>query len=219
VDNQDKKQFKELFDATSEYYQKEPLSKMALQIYFSGLEQYSIDQIQSGIGKHITNQKNGQFYPKVPDIIRCIEGGELTTDQILAMARLKQCPLGVLCSIQIGSWDLDNQTDMFYLKQRAEECIALLPGWKQKALAGTYDDHEISIMIKHEVDPRAPLMPGLPPNNPQTVKAITQRINEVVETDKHKYLIGPANKPEDLEDCPRGREEVSKFLEKCMEDL
>lgn len=189
MNDQDKHAFKELMNATSEYYQRDPLSKMALQIYFTALSRFSIEQIQEAISLHI-QRKGGEFYPKASDVIKILEGGDLTHDQIISEARLKRTPLGILCRIKIGSWDLENQTDMFYLKQRAEECLALLPEWKSRALGGEYTDHEISIMLKHGVSPAAPFHGGLPA--PAGAQQIRNRAHLIEKTPRHKRLMEPA---------------------------
>ena len=188
MNDQDKKRFQEAFNALSEYYQqKENLSKPALQIYFAALQRFDFDQVQWAISKHVQSASNGQFYPKVADIIRIIEGGDITTDQVLAAARTCDTPLGLLCRIQIGSWDLKNQTDMFYLKQRAEECLHLLTEWKARAISGDYSDHEISMMLKHNINPCQPFYTGLPA--PSNSGQIVSRVSQIVQTERHKFLL------------------------------
>lgn len=213
MDDSNKLEFKELMDATSEYYQKDRLSKMALQIYFSALSRFTIDQVQEAISLHIQDSKSGQFYPKAVDIIRHLEGGDLTTDKVISEARLKRTPLGVLCAIQIGSWDLKNQADMFYLKQRAEECLQLLPSWKSRALAGEYTDHELSIMLKHDVNPAAPFQAGLPA--PECASQIAKRASTIAETPLHQFLL---EKPFEGENDKTAVADPSvvKFIEKQM---
>lgn len=211
----DKKRFQEAFNALSEYYQRDSLSKAALQIYFSALHMYEFDQVQWAVSKHVQNHENGQYYPKVADIVRIIEGGEITSDQVLAAARLADTPMGILCRIHIGTWDLKNQTDMFYLRQRAEECLHLMPEWKARALAGDYTDHEISIMIKHGVNPCAPFSTGLP--SPASAGAITKRVFQIVQTDRHKFLL---EKPEEIDTTEplQMSSEVKGFLNQVIDD-
>lgn len=187
MDDSNKHEFRDLINATSEYYRQDNLSTMAMRMHFAALQKYSIDQIQTAISKHIQSQKHGQFFPKAADIIRMIEGGEITADNVIAAARLKETPFGILCRIHIGHYDLEHNTDMFYLKQRAEECLQKLPGWKARAQAGEYTDHEISIMIKHQVDPVRPFINGLPA--PRDAAGLRLRVQEVSNTQKHRYLL------------------------------
>jgi|GEM_PF-2569597 len=211
--DQDKKAFKELMDATSEYYQREPLSKMALQMYFAALSHLSFEQVREAINIHV-QRKGGQFYPKASDIIAILEGGEVTHDQIIAEARLKRTPFGVLCAIEIGSWDLHNQTDMFYLKQRAEECLQLLPEWKARALAGEYTDHEISIMLKHGVDPVSPFQMGLPA--PVCAPALAARAQQVAETPRHRFLLEAPHQEQEGDKALVPHESVKQFIAEAM---
>lgn len=170
MNDSDVEGFMQALDALSAYYQKEPLPEMAAKIYFRGLAGYSLEQVSFAINKHIQDSEAGSFYPKVADLVKHLEGGSLTADQIISMARLKKNPLGILCRIHIGHWDLEHQTDMFYLKQRAEECLQMLPEWKAKASRGDFSDHQLAIMVKHGVNPCAPLYEGLAaPANQQEI--------------------------------------------------
>ena len=208
----DKQQFKEVLDGMCEMYQKDKLSKMALQLYFGSLEKYSIDQVMGAISQHVTDPKHGTFLPKVADIVRHIEGGEITTDEVLSAARLKSTPFGILCRIQIGTYDLEHQTDMFYLKQRAQECLDLLPEWKRKAADGDYTDHEVSIMLKHSVSPCAPFRAGL--QSPKNLPLLQSRVNEIVKTDRYKFLIEAPYKEEDGDKLLIVDSSVKDFLSK-----
>jgi hypothetical protein len=153
MNNSDKANFKVLFDSLADYYQKDRLDKTVINIYFKAVQQFTFLSLRQAASKHISNVKSGQYFPKVSDLIKHIEGGEITTDFIIAAARTCNTPLGILSSIHIGSWDLNNQNH-FYLQQRASECLSLLPQWKVKMDSGKYSDHEISVMLKYDVSPK-----------------------------------------------------------------
>jgi uncharacterized protein YdaU (DUF1376 family) len=163
VDNSERAIFAQFMDTISDYYQKPKLDNHILEIYFNGLATYTFDQVKESVSKHMGDPKSGQFMPKIADIKKHIEGGEMTTDNVLAAAREPRTPFGVLCRIQIGTWDLNHQSDMFYLKQRAQECLDKLPEWREKAVNGGYTDHEIRSMLKHHVNPERPFHSGLVP--------------------------------------------------------
>ena len=206
----DRGQFKALLDGLCEAYDKDKMSKMALQIYFEAMRRFDIDQVLTAASAHLADPKHGTFFPKVADLIRQIEGGEVTTDHVIAAARAKSTPFGILCRIQIGTFDLDNQTDMFYLKQRAQECLDLLPEWKARAAAGEYTDHEISIMIKHEVDPTGSFDNGL--DRPANVPLLTSRINQIVQTPRHKFLLEPPHEEAEGDKLLEVDDSVRNFL-------
>lgn len=212
MDDSNKREFKELMDGLSEYYQREKLSAPALQIYFAAMARFTLTQIKWAITRHVQDPSTGQFYPKVADVVRLVEGGDITTDEILAEARLAKTPLGILCRIQIGTWDLTYQTDMRYLKQRAEECLYLLPEWKRKAATGDYTDHEISIMLKHGVDPVASLYEGLPP--PSNRQALAARAKEIEQTPRHQFLLEKIEEEADKD--VKMDPEVAKFIAEEM---
>lgn len=189
MDSVDGAKFLALINVTSDYYKKPPLSDPAVRIYFNALEPYGYKQVEHAIGKHIS-ATNGGWMPMVSDIIRHIDGGQITSDQVIAAARLKETPLGVLCAIQIGSFDLNSTADMFYLRQRAEECIQKMPEWKHRGLMGAYSEHEVSIMLKHHVSPLGPFSKGLP--QPGTKSALAERVARIKGSKRHKFLLGNA---------------------------
>jgi len=189
----DKKGFKALMVGLVEYYRssnpkQETLSNVALQIYFGALQRFTLEQIGDAVSAHLADTKEGQFFPKVANLVKHIEGGEITADMIIAAAKLADTPLGCLARIQIGSWDLDNQ-DGFYLRQRAAECLQLLPRWKIKAAGGDYSDHEVSVMLKYSVNPAAPFAFGLAA--PENASALLKRAEKIAQSDRHLRFIEP----------------------------
>jgi len=212
MDNRDKPAFQELMNATCEYYQKPVFSNIALKIYFSGLARFEYQQVEDAISSHISDGPNGQFLPKVVDLVKLIEGGTLTTDEILAAARLCETPLGVLSRVVIGSYDLKNCTDMFYLKQRAEECVQHLPRWK----LGEYTQHEISMMIKHDIDPTKPLFKGI--QRPKHHKLIEQYANDIKTTGRHLKLVAPPEENYLVEPTEEQKKNMLDTLKRIMDD-
>jgi hypothetical protein len=162
MDNADKQDFKETFDGLSEYYQqKAKLTPMALRMYWAGLEDYTLDQVQTAATLHMRDSNGGQFYPKVADFVKQIEGGAITPDMVVSAAKLAKTPFGVMCAMHIGSWDL-RSADAFQLRQQAQECLDLLPEWKAKASEGAYTQREIEVLAKYGVNPIQPFREGLP---------------------------------------------------------
>ena len=68
-----KQRFAAAMTSLAEYYGKE-LSSGVLALYWQGLSQFSIDEIESAIGLHLQSPDSGQWMPKIADIIRMIEG-------------------------------------------------------------------------------------------------------------------------------------------------
>lgn len=169
-------------DGVSEVYNPDKkLSITAFQIYFNALMPYSYEQIECAVGEHIRDTSNGTFYPKVADIIRHIEGGAMTADEVIGAARAAKTPLGILCRIFIGTYDLEKQKDPFITKAKADECLQYIDEWKKRGALGQYTDHEISIMLKHEVSPAAPFNSGLaPPANRIELEHRSNRIKETL---------------------------------------
>lgn len=191
----DKKNFKALFDELAQVYNRSALSNGAMKIYFNALAEYSFEQIRAGCNKHLTTAGE-RFFPLPADVIRHMDGGKPTADEVIAAAKLADTPLGILCRIQIGTWDLNHQQDG-YLRQRAHECLFQLDEWASRAQRAQYSDHEISIMLKHGVDPTARFFRGLAkPENPEAVMARAERI---AGTKRHQFLIEKPHQPDSSE--------------------
>ena len=182
--NSDKAKFKELFDALSELYgQKEKPSTLILQMSFAALERYTFAEVSGAASQHITKSK---FFPGPADLVEILEGKTIKAEHVLASARLAKTPMGILARIHIGTHALSTQNS-FYLADRAEECLQLMREWEARALRGDYSDHEISIMLKHDVNPAAPFAFGLA--QPVNAQHLAVRAEAVRKTPRHAFLI------------------------------
>ena len=65
----DKVKFQEIMLGCGEIYNRE-ITKPLLSIYFSALNDLSIEQVITSVGAHIKDTKHGGFFPKPCDIIR-----------------------------------------------------------------------------------------------------------------------------------------------------
>ena len=80
-----KVRFAKALSALAEYYGRE-LSDGVIALYWQGLSQYSIADIEAAIGRHLQNPDTGQWMPKIADIVRMIDG---TTQSAAALAWAK----------------------------------------------------------------------------------------------------------------------------------
>lgn len=187
-DKQTMIEFGQMFDGLSEYYQKDKLSKMALRLYWEPLKRFEFSQITAAITAHTQNPDGGQFYPKVSDIIGYIDGCKPTASEVIAMARLKNCPFGIIARIIIGTRDL-NDGDHFYLVDRANEILSQYDQIKARCAIGEYSDHEISIMLKHDIHPTAPFLPNISAPPEQVQKLLIQKADIIKNTPRHLELV------------------------------
>lgn len=74
--------FAKAVSVLAEYYSRE-LSEAVIGLYWQGLQQYPIDDIEAAIGRHLQNPDSGQYMPKIADIVRMIDG---TTQSASAIA-------------------------------------------------------------------------------------------------------------------------------------
>ena len=213
MDINDRAEFRGFIDGLCAAYGRDKLPMMAVQIYFDALSKYPLSNVMAAASAHLTDVERGTFFPKVADIVRGIEGGTVTTDNVISQARLANTPMGVLCRIQIGSFDLNNQTDMFYLKQRAQECIDLIPEWKARAAMGDYSDHEISMMIKHDVSPTDSFTLGMVPAHN---KALAHRAGIIKSSEQHKLALVELHEQTDDDKKEGIHEDVAKRLREIV---
>ena len=68
-----KKRFAMALSALAEYYSRE-LSDGVIALYWQGLSNFSIADIEAAIGRHIQNPDSGMWMPKIADIVRMIDG-------------------------------------------------------------------------------------------------------------------------------------------------
>ena len=179
----------EVLDGLSDVYNRPPLGVNGVKIYASMLSGYSIEQLGYAFEMHQKDPKEGAFFPKPANLLKHLEGDLVSEDEVIAMARLADTPLGILCRIHIGTFDLDNSADHFYLKSRASECLALLGGWKERAKNGDFSDHEMQIMLKHKVNPSSPFYIGLA--SPKCSNDINTKAKQVYNSEEFKALTAP----------------------------
>lgn len=183
----DKNHFKSIITMAAIPFDKKVTPEL-LKVYWMTLGEYSNEALDQALEKHLKDPQHGSFFPKPADFIRHLEGGKIGADEILAMARNPKTPLGCLARIKIGHWDLENQNE-FYLKDRARECLVDLEEWRKRATAGEYTDHEISVMLKYEVNPAQPFALGVAA--PADAQALLSRAEEIKQSPRHLAFIEP----------------------------
>ena len=70
---QDYDEFDETIVAVGEQYSKS-LSEGVKMLYWQGLIDYDLKAVQQALYRHIRNPDNGQFMPKVADVIKMLQG-------------------------------------------------------------------------------------------------------------------------------------------------
>lgn len=115
-----------------QYTQLKNSSTKSMMVDYESLKMFTISQLLIAYNAHRAGERSS-FPPTPGNLIEHLQGDNQmpTPDQIIAAARLKKTPLGVLAAIQIGSYDLESQ-DAFYLRQRAHEVLQQLGEWKNK---------------------------------------------------------------------------------------
>jgi hypothetical protein len=106
--------------------------------------------------------KKSQFMPKASDLIKNIEGDQITNEKIIGSARLPVDALGCLARMHIGKHDLDHMNS-FQLNERAEEFKQLIPEIKQRLRSGKIKFKEAAIMKSFGVNPSSGFVVGSAP--------------------------------------------------------
>lgn len=124
----------------SEYYDKTLPDKNIINVYWIALCKYTQSELQQAVLKHIACPYRGTKYPLIADLVKHLEPDHITLSEILAQARVKNTPLGVMAADYIGSHDLKAASNE-YLWSRANEIKQLLPKWHHDLKAGLLSDH------------------------------------------------------------------------------
>ena len=143
----DKQAFAQMLTAMSELYGKEA-SSAYMRLWWNALQHFPLAKVQQAFSDHVKDPDRGQWMPKPADIIRQIDGGRPTVDQIIGMALRPTTPLGVMCRIEIGSWNLENWT-ADKLRPLAEVCLQKLPEWQKRLDSGQVSEHEQLAFDRH----------------------------------------------------------------------
>jgi hypothetical protein len=143
----DKQAFAQTLTAIADLYGKD-ISDAGLGIWWSALEHYSLAQIQQALSNHARDPDRGAWMPKPADVVRQIEGGRPSPDEIIAMALNPTTPIGVLCRMEIGTWNLQNWTAE-KLRPLAQVCIHKLPDWHSRIKADKLLGHERRAVAKY----------------------------------------------------------------------
>ena len=77
----DRQRFSALMSGIADYYRAE-LSNVALRLYWQGLQQFDIDDVERALWEHMQNPDAGQYLPKIADVTRILLGR--TQDQAAA---------------------------------------------------------------------------------------------------------------------------------------
>jgi hypothetical protein len=202
----------EIFDPLCDYYGREPLNAQALIMYSNLLIDHAPDQIAKAAQAHCMST-GGSFFPTANKLLEWLGGVSVSPEsikpsQIIAAARLKKTPLGVIAAGLIGSSDLANM-DSFFLNQRAEEVRQQLPQLVRDAAQGYYEDWHMSLMIKYKVNPLDPFYEGLPAPK-AGLDTLKNQAYRVLTSDKHQRDCLPKN--EINTPLALGQQRVSEFI-------
>lgn len=80
MDNSDKQKFAQLFYGAGAYYDKN-ISEELLRMYFNGLLQYSIEEVEQAINMHMQDADRGRFFPKIADFTHKLKKHELSAEE------------------------------------------------------------------------------------------------------------------------------------------
>jgi hypothetical protein len=83
----DRKRFVALLTSAMSYYSKD-VSDFMLSIYWSGLARFDYEDVSRAFTLHAQNPDNGQWAPKVADIVKLIEGST-ATQGMLAWSKVR----------------------------------------------------------------------------------------------------------------------------------
>lgn len=152
--NEDKKKFMTLFYAAGEYYDKS-ISKELLQMYFNGLINYSIEEVEQAINLHMQDSDRGRFFPKIADFSHKLQKQVLSAEERaeIAWAELER---KIRTEGSYGSLELEDKVAIAAVKgftSWKDLCMMNTDKmtWAKKefmSLYGTYDKAPIESLPK-----------------------------------------------------------------------
>lgn len=71
---QDMEKFSQILSWVFAYYEKD-LTDLTFEMYWNGLKDYSIEEVQAAFNAHLQHPEDGKWWPKVSDIIKNCKGG------------------------------------------------------------------------------------------------------------------------------------------------
>lgn len=122
----------------------------ALSLAFDTLEPYPLEQVTAALTRHVRDPDAGRYGLTPAHITRQIDGAPPTPDQVIGAALQPRTALAVLCRAHIGTHNLASY-DSRQLRPYAEQCIAMLPEWRQRIASGQLTEHERGLMDKYAV--------------------------------------------------------------------
>lgn len=73
---QDMEKFSQILSWVFGYYEKD-LTDLTFEMYWNGLKDYSIEEVQAAFNAHLQHPEEGRWWPKVSDIIKNCKGGTM----------------------------------------------------------------------------------------------------------------------------------------------
>lgn len=119
MNDSDKRLFMEILLAACAVYDKPPMEKAALQLYWKTLSRFSVGQIESAVSLHIERSK---FFPKPADLIEIIDG-TASGDAHEIWAR-------IISNLERGRYDLSDYDE------KAQRALQAIGGIKQLGVTG-----------------------------------------------------------------------------------
>ena len=114
MNDSDKKDFAVAMYAAAEMYDRK-VSKDLLLMYFTVLNEFSVEDIKAGLNAHVLDPKHGTFFPKPADIVRHLQTGNLSPEEKAELA-WAQLQLRIRHTGSYGSLKLDDKQALAAVK-------------------------------------------------------------------------------------------------------
>lgn len=180
MQNSDLEEFSSVMDMVRANYDKPPLEVSLKAMWVQQLANYTIEQVKQSAMQHL---RTSHFAPKLADLISGLQGTKPRAREVLAAARLKNSPLGVMAASHIGSWDL-NSLDDYALETRAQEVVDLYDDWVADYQAGDIHPRIAANMAKSGVLMGAPFVKGTVPPSQAVGNKLLAMANTIIGEEK-----------------------------------
>ncbi len=185
METRDFEPFKQIMNDLCDYYACGHKTGGVLEMYFDDLVDYPLDAVSFAITQH-RKAGNGEFFPKVACIVKQLGHKNMSDFEwfdVLQIAKDKNTPLGIVLSRKFDAYKLRTEPNAVKFMGEANSILVRLPEILERIADGRYEEHELILMKKYEINPQGAVYVGLPA--PVNRVELSARLRHVMTTDAY----------------------------------
>ena len=155
----------EFLKVVAEYQRHSMPSPAIMSVWYGAISDFEKQAVYGAYSDFLQGDE-GKYPLTISHITSRLQpSSDLSPADVIALARAKDTPVGLLANMAIGSFDLNNLDD-HKLASRAKGFLMKLPSIKDRMKKGLYTRAEIERMVANVIDPSGETGLGFAPVNP-----------------------------------------------------